>query len=98
MSLHGQYIRGGELCWLHFNLTPGQTEFGDYAYQKAYAKTRSEKIEDGETYVKVKILEIVWKYKHVCFNVTTISKDNKELYATQVYDAKRLTLIGNKYD
>lgn len=94
MSLEGKYIKGGEKCWLHFNTELGQSQSGDYAYQKAYAKDRSEKIEDGETYVKVRILEVVWKYGRVCFNIKTINKDLTEVYSTQVYDVNRLTLIN----
>jgi hypothetical protein len=93
MSLKGKYIEGGEVCWLYFDLTPGQTQSGDYAYQQAYAKNRSEKKEDGRTYVKVRIKEVVWKYDKVCFNIVTINKDGTEGYDTQVLDPERLTLI-----
>tara|TARA_R110000772_G_scaffold17946_3_gene50136 strand:+ start:223196 stop:223477 length:282 start_codon:yes stop_codon:yes gene_type:complete len=93
MSLKGKYIKGGELCWLHFNTTLGQTQSGDYAYQKAYAKNRSEKIEDGETYVKIIITDVVWKYDEVYFNFKTVNKDGTTCYSNQVHDPERLTLI-----
>lgn len=93
MSLYGKYVSGGEKAWLYFNTTPGQMQYGDYGYQQAYAKERDEHVRNGKTYVLVKILDVVWKYKHVCFNVTTISKDGKELYKTQVYDPERLKLL-----
>lgn len=93
MSLKGKYIKGGELCWLHFNLQLGQPQSGDYAYQCAYAKNRSEKLEDGETYIKVRIIDIVWKYNQICFNIKTVNKDMTEVYSSQIYDVKRLTLI-----
>lgn len=95
MSLKGKYIDGGELCWLHFNVTPGQSQYGDYGYQQAYAKNRSQKVEDGETYIKVRIKEVVWKYDKVVFNVITVNKDGSEVYDTQVDDAERLTYIEN---
>ena len=94
MSLQGKYISGGEICWLHFNITPGQTQYGDYGYQQVYAKNRSEKVEDGETYVKVRIKDVVWKYGRVCFNVITVNKDGTEEYCTQVYEPERLTIIN----
>jgi len=93
MSLQGKYIEGGETCWLHFDLTPGP-QYGDYGYQECYAKNRSEKVEDGKTYVKVIIKEVVWKYSHVCFNIKTVNKDGSEVYDTQVYEPERLTLIN----
>jgi hypothetical protein len=93
MSLKGKVVSGGEVCWLHFNTTLGQPQCGDYGYQKAYAPNRSEKIEDGETYVKVKILDVMWKYDAICFNIITVNKDGSESYKTQVDDADRLTLI-----
>ena len=93
MSLKGKYIEGGELVWVHFNVTPGQSQFGDYAYQNAYAKNRSQKIEDGETYIKMKIKEVIWKYNSICFNMITINKDGSEVYDTQIDDVNRMTLI-----
>jgi hypothetical protein len=92
MSIKGQIIRGGEICWLHFKLDTPNPQSGDYAYQKAYAPNRSEKIEDGETYVKVKIKTVWWKYDKICFNIITVNRDKSESYDTQVYNAERLTL------
>jgi hypothetical protein len=94
MALDTRIIKGGELCWLHFNTTEGQSQCGDYGYQKCYAPNRSEKIEDGETYVKVLVTDVWWKYGRVCFNITTVNKDGSGSYDTQVFDADRLTLIN----
>lgn len=93
MSLKGKYIKGGELCWLHFNTEMGQSQCGDYGYQQCYAPNRSEKIEDGETYIKVRIEDVVWKYTRIAFNVKTVNKDGSTVYGTQVYDPERLTII-----
>jgi len=93
MSLEKEYIQGGEFAWLHFNTKLGQSQCGDYAYQQAYAPNRSEKIEDGETYVKVKILEVVSKYGRMTFNLVTVNKDGSIVYPTQCDEIDRLTLI-----
>ncbi len=93
MSVKGKCIKGGELCWLHFNTVLGQMQCGDYGYQNAYAKNRSEKIEDGETYVKVRIKSILWKYDKIAFNIMSVNRDMTESYNTQVSDPDRLTLI-----
>ena len=93
MSLENKIVRGGELCWLHFDTKPGQSQCGDYGYQKEYAPNRSEKIEDGETYVKVKVLSVMWKYDKIAFNLITVDKDGTESYKHQVSDPERLTLI-----
>jgi hypothetical protein len=95
MSLKKEYIEGGELCWLHFHTKTGHPsgQSGDYAYQQCYAKNRSEKIEDGETYVKVRILDVVSKYGKLTFNLKTVCKDGTEIYETQCDDYNRLTLI-----
>jgi len=58
-----------------------------------YAKNRSEKIEDGKTYVKVKIRDIAWKYKKFVIFFSVIHKDGKEGYQSEVSDIERLTLI-----
>lgn len=93
MSLKKECINGGELAWLHFNTKSGQTQYGDYAYQKAYAPNRSEKIEDDETYIKVRILDVMSKYGKLTFNLKTVCKDDSEVYNTQCNDIERLTLI-----
>lgn len=93
MSIKKDYIKGGEIAWLHFNTKMGQAQCGDYAYQQAYAPNRSEKIEDGKTYVKVKILDVVSKYGKLTFNLKTINKNGSEIYETQCDDIERLTLI-----
>ena len=93
MSLKKKCVIGGELAWLHFNTELGQPQCGDYAYQKAYAPNRSEKIEDGETYVKVRIVDVMSKYGKLTFNLMTVCKDGTEVYPTQCDDIERLTLI-----
>jgi len=93
MSLKKHCIKGGELAWLHFNTKLGQSQCGDYAYQQAYAKNRSEKKEDGETYIKVRIVDVMSKYGKLTFNLLTVCKDGKEVYNTQCDDHNRLTLI-----
>ena len=93
MSLKGKWIKGGETCWLHFDTKLGQQQAGDYAYQQCYAPNRSEKIEDGETYVKVHIEDVVWHYDRISFIIKTVNKDGSVVYKTQVYDPERLTLI-----
>lgn len=89
----GQHVRAGVKAWLHFNTTLGQTQSGDYAYVKVYAPNRSEKIEDGETFVKVVIKEIVWAYNSIQFNVAILDKDGTEGYEKQIDDPRRLTLV-----
>lgn len=93
MSIKSKCVQGGELAWLHFNTKIGQSQSGDYAYQQAYAKNRSEKIEDGETYVKVRILSVMSKYGKLTFNLQTVCRDGTEVYNTQCDDIERLTLI-----
>jgi len=95
MSLNGKYIEKGDLCWLHYNRAEGQSESGDYAYLNAYAKNRSEKVEDGKTYVKVRITDIVWKYIQFVFNINIVNKDGTECYPQQVYEPNRLTQIAD---
>lgn len=81
--MYNDVVVGGELAWLHFDRSPGQTQSGDYAYQKAYAPKRSEKIEDGETYVKVRITSISCNYGKFTLNLRTVCKDGTEVYDTQ---------------
>ena len=82
-----------DLCWLHFNTRYGQSQCGDYAYHKCYAPKRSEKIEDDETYVKIRITDIAWKYGGVAFFYKVVNKDGTESYQSEVRDDTRLTLI-----
>lgn len=86
MSLKGKYVEKGDLCWL-------QLESVDYTYLNAYAKNRSEKVEDGKSYVKVRITKIVWKYINFVFNINIVNKDGTECYPQQVYEYNRLTQI-----
>lgn len=94
-NLKNEYVEGGELCWLHFITESGHSsgQSGDYAYQQCYAPNRSQKIEDGETYVKVRITSVVSKYGRLTFNLVTVNKDDTESYATQCNDIERLTII-----
>lgn len=94
MSLKGKYVEARDLCWLHFKQRKGHSESGEYAYLDAYAKNRSEKVEDGETYIKVRITEIVWKVDKFVFLINIVNKDGTECYPTQVDKPERLTLIG----
>ncbi len=93
MSIKDKCVMGGEMAWLHFNTKIGQSQSGDYAYQKCYAKNRSEKIEDDEVYVRVRIKSVMSKYGKLTFNLRTICKDGSEVYDTQCDDIERLTLI-----
>ena len=93
MNIENHCLYGDELVWVHFNTTPGQTQCGDYAYQKAYAKNRSEKIQDGETYIKMRITSMMCKYGKLTFNLITVNKDGTEDYDTQCDDMTRMTLI-----
>lgn len=92
-GLIGKYVTVNDYCWLHYNTEKGQSQSGDYAYLEAYAKDRSEKILNGETYVKVKIKGIIWKYTSFAFNCTIMSEGNTELYNIQITEPERLTLI-----
>lgn len=83
----------GDLCWLHFNTKLGQSQCGDYAYHRCYVPNRSEKIEDGETYIKIRITNIAWKYGRMAFFYKSVNKDGTETYECEVDDPTRLTLI-----
>jgi len=93
MSIQNKFISIGDICWLYYNTTPGQSQCGDYAYLNAYAKNRSEKIEDGKIYVKVKIREIAWKYTKFVIFFSVVNKGGSQGYQSEVADIERLTLI-----
>jgi len=84
-------ITVGSICWLHFNTEKGQSQSGDYAYVRGYAPNVSRKVEDGETYVKVIIKQILFIYGKVRFQYEHLNKNGSMSYSCTVDGAKRLT-------
>jgi len=92
-GLYGKTAEAGRLVWVHYNVTPGQSQYGDYGYVKGYAPNRSEKVEDGETYVKAKIVKIFWLINTIRFVCVILKKDGTEGYRICIDDPSRLTVI-----
>ncbi len=93
MSVVGKYANVGNKVWVHYNTKSGQSQSGDYTYIKGYAKNRSQKVEDGETYVKAVIDSISWHYTSIAFNLRVLDKDGTAGYRIQIKEPERLTLI-----
>jgi len=94
MSLINQYATIGYKVWISYNTTIGQHQYGDYCYIKSWFPDRSEKIEDGNLFIKGIIHNINWHYDNVQFTCKIINKDGS-INKTEIYikDPTRLTLI-----
>lgn len=91
-------ISAGSILWLHFynKAKPGHAHCGDYGYIEAYAPNRSEKIEDGELYVKVALKEIIYNHGNIRFCLEIVNKDNTCSYSITVDEPERLSYIDWK--
>lgn len=94
MSLTNKYAAIGDKIWISYDTNIGQGQYGDYCYIKSWFPNRSEKIEDGNLYIKGIIYNISWHYNGIQFTCKVINKDgsinNTEIY---IKDPSRLTLI-----
>jgi hypothetical protein len=92
-------ISVGTICWLHFHnqAKKGHQHCGDYGYIQAYAKNRSEKIEDDELYVKVAIKEISYDHDRINFSMEVVNRDNTCSYCINTNDPARLTPFDWNY-
>ena len=92
-------ISAGAIMWLHFHnmAKKGHQHCGDYGYIQAYAKNRSEKVEDGELYVKVAVKEISFNYGKPTFSLEIVNKDGTCSYPISINEPERLSYIDWKY-
>jgi hypothetical protein len=80
--MSNKIIKTGDICWRYFPINEHGLLCGDFAYTKAYAKNTSKRVEDGKTYLKVKIIEIFSFFGKTRFVIEYVQKDGSLEYQT----------------
>lgn len=94
MSIVGKFVEVEDQVWIHYDLTFGQSQYGDYAGLLGITKRRWEKVERGETYVRAKIVSICWHYDSVQFSCDIFTNGGHLTnHIVFIKDPTRLTLV-----